>query len=126
MEPHSPRGLLGSTLLIYAASAGHESIIALLSTSVSDKRTDGRTAHFAAANGHEKTVALLVDRGRHVCQGREGLTPLLYAVKKFRYNIVRYLIEQGAPCSTPDKYGLTPLDIAREKGLIASAKLLEE
>jgi ankyrin repeat protein len=52
--------------------------------------------------------------------------PLLYAIKKFRYNIVQYLIKQGAPYSILDKYSLTPLDIAREKGLIALAKLLEE
>jgi ankyrin repeat protein len=40
--------------------------------------------------------------------------------------MVRCLIELGAPCSIPDIYGLTPLDMAREKGLIASTKLLEE
>jgi hypothetical protein len=34
--------------------------------------------------------------------------------------------ELGAPCSTPDKYGLTLLDTAREKGFIASTELPEE
>jgi ankyrin repeat protein len=40
--------------------------------------------------------------------------------------MVQCLIELRALCSTLDKYGLTPLDIAKEKGVIASTELLEE
>ncbi len=72
-----------------------------------------RLLHFAAGNGHKKTVEVLLKAKANVnAVDIEGWTPLHVAALHGRANIVGVLLEKGANVNAVDRYGKTPLDYA--------------
>jgi len=83
--------------------------------------------HWAAANGHEATVRLLLDCGAHIgAQNSRGWTALHWAAKSGREATVRLLLERGAHAGAQDINGWTALHRAAERGRMAIVQLLRE
>ncbi|KAH7268708.1 hypothetical protein B0J15DRAFT_510518 [Fusarium solani] len=75
------------------------------------KDSEGRTPlSYAAAEGHEAAVRLLLDRGAHTeAADKGGRTPLWWAVANGHEAVVRLLLDRGAHTDAADEDGQTPL-----------------
>ncbi|KAJ6439191.1 Serine/threonine-protein phosphatase 6 regulatory ankyrin repeat subunit A [Purpureocillium lavendulum] len=82
---------------------------------------------WAAKNGHETVVQVLVEKGADInANGRYGRTPLSWAAEDGHEAVVRLLVEKGADIDAKGRYGLTPLLGAAENGHEAVVRLLVE
>jgi len=106
------------TCLHYAAQSGHLGVLtALLGAGAeSQARNDmGHTPLHVAACYHDQVVvvkAILDIDGEVDPQDREGLTPLVYAIRHDRLETIKFLIEKGADPNRPNRLGWTPLVFA--------------
>ncbi|KAI1205011.1 uncharacterized protein F4807DRAFT_444749 [Annulohypoxylon truncatum] len=86
-----------------------------------------QTLSWAAANGHEAVVKLLLEKGADIefkdCLGQ---TPLSWAAEKGREAVVKLLLEKGADIESKDNSGKTPLSWAAKFDNEAVVKLLLE
>jgi hypothetical protein len=120
-------------VLSYTAEQG-DKVIVLASLLASDKldtnSTDnsGRTPlSWAAENGHEAVVKLLLESGAELeTADGFGQTPLSWAAENGHEAVVKLLLESGAELETKDGLGRTPLSWAADNGHEAVVKLLLE
>ena len=72
---------------------------------------------WAARNGHESVVNILLDRGANVAaKNNEGVTALYWAANNGHTSILLLLLKKGANCRPKDKIGWTPLHRATFNG----------
>ena len=92
------------------------------------KNNKGQTPlSYAAANGHEGVVTLLLEKGAELETKDYDWTPLLYAARNGHEAVVKLLLEKGAELETKGEgYGQAPLSYAAEKGHEVVVKLLLE
>ncbi|WAO96056.1 NACHT domain-containing protein [Fusarium falciforme] len=90
------------------------------------KDSHGRTPlWWAAENGHEAVVRLLLKRCAYTdAADKWGRTPLLLAAANGHEAIVRLLVDRGAHTDAADKWGRTPLLLAAGNGHEAIVRLL--
>jgi ankyrin repeat protein len=83
---------------------------------------------YAAQNGHNMVVELLLEKGAELeSKDRYGQTPLLYAAQNRHDAVVKLLLENGAELESKNTLsGRTPLLYAAQKGHDAVVKLLLE
>ncbi|MBO9481659.1 ankyrin repeat domain-containing protein [Salinisphaera sp. G21_0] len=73
--------------------------------------------HYAAAQGQQKTIGALIDRGANVnSRTKDGRTPLHYAAAQGQLEAIGALIARGGDVNSRTKDGRTPLHCAAEKG----------
>lgn len=84
--------------------------------------------HFAAINGNDQIVRMLIDYGADIdLLSSDGSTPLYFAASYGRYEVAKELINSGVSIDKPDPdFGFTPLIVALRKGHIEVAKFLTE
>jgi ankyrin repeat protein len=128
-----PQFSSGMTGLHIAANFGLASIVSSLLTSEGvdvDSKDDkyGRAPlSWAADNGYEAVVKLLLEKGADVeSKSNNGRTPLSWAAKNGHEAVVKLLLEKGADVGSQSIYGQTPLSWAAENGYEAVVKLLLE
>ncbi|RYP71044.1 hypothetical protein DL769_004757 [Monosporascus sp. CRB-8-3] len=82
---------------------------------------------WAARNGHEAVVRLLLEKGAELeSRDKNGWTPLSWAAENGHETVIRLLLEKGAGLESKDSKGLTPLLWAAKKGHEAVVRLLIE
>jgi hypothetical protein len=82
---------------------------------------------WAAENGHEAVVKLLLEKGAELeTKDMHGWTPLSQATRNGHEAVVKLLLEKGAELETKDMHGWTPLSQATQNGHEAVVKLLLE
>jgi ankyrin repeat protein len=157
------------TPLIWASSEGHVGVVQRLLHHMKCKGMDAkdhfdmlRALHFAAANGHDEVVKLLLQHGADAtitdvldmtplswaCQGGHlgvaqlllehqglqalgmtpitGATPLHYAARVGREDVVKFLLGKGAHANSQRADGWTPFMEASSKGHVGVARMLLE
>jgi ankyrin repeat protein len=85
------------------------------------------TLSWAAANGREAVVKLLVEKGTDIeSKDNNGQTPLSRAAGSGHEAIVKLLLERGADVESGSGGGWTPLSWAAQNGYEAVVKMLVE
>lgn len=84
--------------------------------------------HYAAREGNEKMISLLVEHGADInARGENGRTPLLSAViDNDRTKPVKALLDLGADPNIPEDSGKTPIYWAAAGSMPSMAKLLKK
>jgi ankyrin repeat protein len=85
------------------------------------------TLHWAAREGHEAVVRLLVEKGADVkAKDKNGRTALDHAARRGHEAVMRLLVEKGADIKAKGDDGRTALDRAARRGHEAVVRLLVE
>jgi ankyrin repeat protein len=70
--------------------------------------------HYAAANGHDDVVKLLLDHSAYIDAGSpNGTTPLMMAARGGHVSTIQLLLDSGADPSVKNQIGMTALDFAK-------------
>jgi hypothetical protein len=117
----------GNTTLMIASRLGHKDVVALLvsrKVNVARRSPFGDTAiNYAALGGHLEIVKILADQGAEIAPAT-GWGPLHYAAFENRVDVIKYLIQKGAPKDALAPNGFTALMLAARGGHIAAATSL--
>lgn len=122
----------GWTPLHMAVFFGHIDLVRLLLDAGADidalskNGQDLTPLHSALANPHHARVGLLlIEKGADITLAQsDGYTPLHYAAANGTDDVVIHLLAMNANRSAKTKDGKTPLDLARERKHLTTAKIL--
>ncbi|WP_346882714.1 ankyrin repeat domain-containing protein [uncultured Algibacter sp.] len=78
------------------------------------------------AKGDIETVKKLIDRGADINEKSNGMTPVMYAAKFNRTEILNLLISKGAKLKVKSQKGMTALKYAEIHGAKDAAVILKE
>jgi ankyrin repeat protein len=123
-------GTKNLTSLMISSYFGHEMVTRFLvergaNLETTDTEYGQTPLSWAARNGHDKVVRLLLGANLETTDTKYGQTPLSWAARNWHDKVVRLLL--GANLETTDtRFGRTPLLWAAEKGHDMVVKLLVE
>jgi ankyrin repeat protein len=125
----SPEGL---TPLMIASGHGQPQMVEILLRAGADvlaidSRMGATALHKAAQSGNADVIGLLLDQGAFIDQQSPvvGNTPLMDAVLHKHDEAVRLLLNRGARTAVRNHWKQTALDLARQDGLDAIARLID-
>ena len=120
--------LITSIALIFAAGNINATTVAEnLETLNVEKVISGvNTFCISIAKGDTETVQKLVALGENVNQKSNGMTPLMYAAKYNRVEILKLLIANGAELKTKSENGFTALKYAKLSNANDAIAILEK
>jgi ankyrin repeat protein len=71
--------------------------------------------HYAATNGHDDVVKVLLDNSAYIDAGSpNGTTPLMMAARGGHLSTVKLLLDEGADLRVKNQLGLTAVDFAKQ------------
>jgi ankyrin repeat protein len=71
--------------------------------------------HYAATNGHDDVVKVLLDHSAYIDAGSpNGTTPLMMAARGGHLSTVKLLLDEGADLNVKNQLGLTAVDFAKQ------------
>lgn len=79
----------------------------------------------AISKGDFETVKKMIQFGENVNKTSNGKTPLMYAARYNRVEIINLLLENGAEVDIKDKGGRTAIDYAKISKALKAKKVLE-
>lgn len=79
----------------------------------------------AIAKGDLETVKKMIEFGSDINQTSNGMTPLMYAARYNKVEIVRVLLDNGAKISLKDSKGFTALKHAELSNATDAAELIK-
>lgn len=80
----------------------------------------------AIVKGDLETVKKLIELGSDVNEKSDGMTPLMYAARYNRTDIIKILVEKGAKINTKNSKGYTAMKFAKQSNAKEAVALLEE
>ena len=71
--------------------------------------------HYAATNGHDDVVKVLLDHSAYIDSGSpNGTTPLMMAARGGHLSTVKLLLDEGADLRLKNQIGMTAVDFAKQ------------
>ncbi|HEY1997311.1 ankyrin repeat domain-containing protein [Paraburkholderia sp.] len=106
----------GENAMMLAALNGDMNMVQLLIGKDAEVNKKGwAPLHYAAANGHDDIVKLLLDHSAYVDAGSpNGTTPLMMAARGGHVSTVKLLLDNGADLNVKNQIGMNALDFARQ------------
>ncbi|WP_299255189.1 ankyrin repeat domain-containing protein [uncultured Aquimarina sp.] len=80
----------------------------------------------AIVKGETDTVKKMIELGSDVNKKSEGMTPLMYAARYNRVDIIKVLVKKGAKVKARDSKGNTAMKFAKLSNAKEAIALLEE
>ncbi|MFP3025404.1 MAG: ankyrin repeat domain-containing protein, partial [Wolbachia sp.] len=116
--------MYGKTPLDLAIQKGYEDIVEVLKRKQLDL---DKELLISAEKGDLEKVRDSIRQGANVnVQGRQGWTPVFWAIQKNNFNIVELLLDNSADIKVKDNEGWTPLHWAVQLDLLNMVKYLAE
>lgn len=105
----------GENAMMLAALNGDAGLVkALIAKGAEVNKKGWAPLHYAAANGHDDVVQLLLDNSAYIDAGSpNGTTPLMMAARGNHLSTVKVLLDAGADSRVKNQLGLTALDFAK-------------
>ncbi|CAB3779717.1 hypothetical protein LMG28614_00910 [Paraburkholderia ultramafica] len=105
----------GENAMMMAALVGDLNFVNLLIAKDAEVNKKGwAPLHYAAANGHDDIVKVLLDHSAYVDAGSpNGTTPLMMAARGGHVSTVKLLLDNGADLTVKNQIGMTALDFAK-------------
>ena len=125
----------GENAMMMAALNGDMDFVKLLIAKGAEVNKKGWTPlHYAAANGHDDIVTLLLRYSAYVDAGSpNGTTPLMMAARGGHVSTAKLLLDAGADINVKNQIGLNALDFAKQykepdaiKGLTARMEQMQK
>ncbi len=112
------RNRADESALMMAALKGHTDLARRLIARGADVNKTGWTPlHYAATGGHQTLIAMLLDAHAYIdAESPNGTTPLMMASQYGSAAAVRQLLEAGADASLKNQLGLSAQDFALRSG----------
>jgi ankyrin repeat protein len=106
----------GENAMMLAALNGDATFVNLLIAKDAEVNKKGWTPlHYAATNGHDDIVKILVDHSAYIDAGSpNGTTPLMMAARGGHLSTCKLLLDEGADLRVKNQLGLTAVDFARK------------
>ncbi|MBN3803993.1 ankyrin repeat domain-containing protein, partial [Paraburkholderia sp. Ac-20336] len=106
----------GENALMMASLVGDINFVNLLLAKDAEVNKKGwAPLHYAAANGHDDIVKLLLDHSAYVDAGSpNGTTPLMMAARGGHMSTLKLLLDNGADIGVKNQIGMTALDFAKQ------------
>jgi ankyrin repeat protein len=105
----------GENAMMLAALNGDTALVkALIDKGAEVNKKGWAPLHYAAANGHDDIVQLLLDHSAYIDAGSpNGTTPLMMAARGNHLSTVKVLLDAGADSHVKNQIGMTALDFAK-------------
>jgi uncharacterized protein len=105
----------GENAMMMAALNGDTNIVEQLIAKDAEVNKKGwAPLHYAATNGHDDIVKLLLDHSAYVDAGSpNGTTPLMMAARGGHLSTIKLLLDNGADLTVKNQIGMTALDFAK-------------
>lgn len=102
--------------LMLAALNGDIGLVKLLIDKDAEVNKKGwAPLHYAAANGHDDVVQLLIDHSAYLdTPSPNGTTPLMMAARGNHITTMKVLLDAGADARVKNQIGMTALDFAKQ------------
>jgi len=106
----------GENAMMLASLNGDIEMVQLLISKDAEVNKKGwAPLHYAAANGHDDIVKLLLDHSAYVDAGSpNGTTPLMMAARGGHVSTVKLLLDNGADLNVKNQIGMNALDFAKQ------------
>jgi uncharacterized protein len=106
----------GENAMMLAALNGDVQLVNLLISKDAEVNKKGWTPlHYAATNGQDEVVKVLLDHSAYIDAGSpNGTTPLMMAARGGHVSTVKLLLDNGADLNVKNQLGLTALDFAKQ------------
>ena len=116
----------GENAMMMAALAGDLDFVNLLIAKDAEVNKKGwAPLHYAAANGHDDIVKVLLDHSAYVDAGSpNGTTPLMMAAMYGSGEAVKLLLAEGADTAMKNQLGMTAVDFANKANRAEAAQLI--
>lgn len=104
----------GDTALMIACFKGNKAAVeALLAKGAEVNRPGWTPLHYAAANGHNDIVKLLLDKSAYIdAESPNKTTPMMMAARGGHIYTVKLLLDEGADATLRNELGMTAIDFA--------------
>jgi uncharacterized protein len=104
----------GENAMMLAALNGDATFVNLLIAKDAEVNKKGWTPlHYAATNGHDDIVKILVDHSAYIDAGSpNGTTPLMMAARGGHLSTCKLLLDEGADLRIKNQIGMTAADFA--------------
>jgi uncharacterized protein len=104
----------GDTALMIACFKGNKAAVeALLAKGAEVNRPGWTPLHYAAANGHNDIIRLLLDKSAYIdAESPNKTTPMMMAARGGHIYTVKLLLDEGADATLKNDLGMNAIDFA--------------
>jgi len=113
IDPEAKSGN-GDTALMIACFKGNKAAVeALLAKGAEVNKPGWTPLHYAAANGHDEIIRLLLDKSAYIdAESPNKTTPMMMAARGGHIYTVKLLLDEGADATLKNDLGMSAIDFA--------------
>lgn len=116
-----------NAMMLAALNGDTDLVKALIAKGAEVNKKGWAPLHYAAANGHDDIVRLLIDNSAYIdAASPNGTTPLMMAARGNHVTTMKVLLDGGADAKLKNQIGMTALDFAKRYQAKDAAAALQD